>query len=146
MLTKNRVAGLTVGRYLAYGKYVDHGRASIDLAPTLVWDASVLFAAILTASVPVLLHTLRELSTAHLLTTNHSRSGRGSSHQLSTLESGTGGNGTGGKMRAGADDDNAMGGYDFKHGDDGHSMSTTTTPQFGRPSSQGSEVAILPHD
>ncbi|KAM0714582.1 hypothetical protein Q7P37_009878 [Cladosporium fusiforme] len=135
------VAGLTVGRCLAYGEYVDHGRASIDLAPTLVWDASMVFSAILTASVPVLLHMLRDLSTAHLLTTNHSRSGRGSAHQLSTLESGTGG-----KMRAGVDDGDAVGEDDFKLGDDGHSVSATTTPQSGRPSLQGSEVAILPHD
>lgn len=145
MLTRNRVAGLTVGRYLAYGEYIGHGRASIDLAPTLVWDTCLVFSAILMASVPVLLQMLRELSTAHLLTTNHSRSGRRSSHQLSILESGTGV-----RRRAGGDGGNAAGENGVKLDDDGdddsHSVSAATTSQMGRPSLQGSEVAILPHD
>lgn len=132
---------MTVARNLVYGGYIDHGKPSIDLAPTLVWDASLIFLAILTASVPVLIHMLRELSTAHLLTTNHSRSGRGSSHQLSTLESGTSV-----KRRAGVDDGNAVGEDDVKLGDDGRSVSAATISHSGRPSLQGSEVAILPHD
>jgi len=149
------VAGARVGRHVAYGEYLRVGRASVDLAPTLVWESILIFLGVLTASVPVLMHVLAELGTAHLLTTNHTSSGKESSHQLSTLKSGSAAKGTGGAKVSnvgvsGGSNDGGMDWYDgvrdewnigTNGGDGGESIAATT--QNGR-SSQESQTAILP--
>jgi hypothetical protein len=147
-LTRNRVVGVTVVCHLAYAKYLQRGRPSIGLAPLLVWGACLEFFAILTASVPVLVHKLRELGPTHLLTINNTSTGGRSSYQLSALESvrvvkggtsvvredvGTTGRDIGIAFGNAGDDD-----------DDHRSVSFATTTQYGRRPSQDSEAAILP--
>lgn len=140
------MAGVTVGRHVAYGEYLHDGRPSIDLAQTICWEASLVFSGIFTASVPVFLHMLAELGTAHLLSTNHISSGGGSSHQLSALESGTGMQG-----RSGAKGDVSLRSEDVgegaghgaqQDGDDGSVSFATTLPCGGRLS-QDSQASIL---
>jgi hypothetical protein len=93
---------------------------------------------------------LAELGSVHLLTTNHSRSGRGSGHQLSTLESGASM-----KKNVGGDTGKAdgMSAYvsagknaptvnDVRSGDYGSNVSVATT-RYGRRTSGDSEAAIL---
>jgi hypothetical protein len=133
---------LTVIRHVAYAKYLRDGRVSIDLAPTLVWEACLVFSGVLMASVPVLLQRLAELGSVHLLSTNHIRSGRGSSYQLSTLESGT--------IRKGKADvaernvaENIGDDYYDGTGRDDRSVSFVASSQCGRRPSQGSQVQIL---
>jgi hypothetical protein len=137
-LTRSRVAGSTVGRHVAYGGYLREGRPSIDLAPTLVWDACLIFFGVLAASVPVLLHMLAELGSVHLLTTNHSRSGRGSGHQLSTLESGASTKRDAGR-NAGKNTTIVDG---VRPGDDGSNVSVATT-QYERRTSWDSQATIV---
>jgi hypothetical protein len=136
------MAALTVIRHVAYAKYLRDGRTSIDLAPTLVWEACLTFTGILTASVPVLLQRLAKLGSVHLLSTNHVRTGRGSSYQLSTLESGTAG-----KPKVGLVEESAGENSGEECGDgashDDRSVSFVTSFQPGRRHSQGSQVQIL---
>jgi hypothetical protein len=98
----------------------------------------------------MLLPMLAGLGSVHLLTTNHSRSGRGSGHQLSTLESGAnvkrdvGGDtgkadGMSAYVSAGK---NAPTVNDVRSGDYGSNVSVATTP-YGRRTSWDSEAAIL---
>jgi hypothetical protein len=149
-LTRSRVAGSTVGRHVTYGGYLRDGRPSIDLVPTLVWDACLIFFGVLTASVPVLLHMLAELGSVHLLTTNHSRSGRGSGYQLSTLESGASMKRDAGRDNGKADGmsayvsagKNAPTVNDVRSDDYGSNVSIATTP-YGRRMSWDSQAAIL---
>lgn len=142
------MAGATVGHHVAYGEYLHDGRSSIDLAPTLAWEAFLIFSGILTASVPVLIHMLAELGTAHLLTTNHSRSGQGSSHQLSTRESGKTVKGeagvTGGTVGRSASKSVVEGGDDGIGADSFSAASVRTMPHYGRRESQDSDALILP--
>jgi hypothetical protein len=149
-LTRSRVAGSTVGRHVAHGGFLRDGRPSIDLAPTLVWDACLIFFGVLTASVPVLLHMLAELGSVHLLTTNHSRSGRGSGYQLSTLESGASTKRDAGRDTGEAEGmtayvsagENAPTVDDVRPGGDGSNVSVATT-QYWRRTSWDSQAAIL---
>jgi hypothetical protein len=146
-LTRNRVVGMTVGYHLAYANYSRRGRPSIGLAPSLVWGACLEFFAILTASVPVLVHMLRELGPTHLLTTNHTSTGGGSSYQLSALESGRVVKGGTGVVREDVDTIGRDVGSAFGNAgddDDHRSVSFATTTQCGRRPSQDSEAAILP--
>lgn len=140
--------GCGVGRYIAYEQYLHHGRPTVGLAPTLEWEACLNFVATCTASVPVLLHVLKELGTVHLLTTSHSRSERGSSYPLSSLAS----------RRGGRVEPDAAGGVhpspdamtkdarvrDVELGErQPPSSSGATASLGGRRSSYGSEVGIL---
>jgi hypothetical protein len=130
---------LTVVRHVAYARYLRDGRTSIDLAPTLVWEACLVFTGVLTASVPVFLQRLAELGSLHLLSTNHIRTGRGSSYQLSTLESGTVG-----KPRVGLAEWSA-GEISGEEYGDGASRDDGSVSFVGRRPSQGSQVQILGH-
>lgn len=142
------MAGATVGHHVAYGEYLRNGRPSIDLAPTLAWDACLIFSGILTASVPVLIRVLAELGTAHLLTTSHSRSGQESSHQSSTLESGETVKGEagvmGGTVGRSASKSAVEGGDDEIRADNFGAASVRTMPHYGRRESQDSDALILP--
>jgi hypothetical protein len=86
----------------------------------------------------VLLHMLAELGSVHLLTTNHSRSGRGSGYQLSTLESGASTKRDAGR-NAGKNITIVDG---VRPGDDGSNVSVATT-QYERRTSWDSQATIL---
>lgn len=137
------MAGSTVGRHIAYQKYLRRGRPNIDLAPTLIWDEVLLFLAIFTASVPVLMHMLRDLGSVHLLTDKHSRSGGESSNPLSTSESGAGiKKASVTKECAGA---NVFELDNIERAANDTQSESIATSRGGRRLSEGSEVAILRH-
>lgn len=143
LLIRSRVAGSTVGRHITYQEYLRRGRTNIDLAPTLIWDEFLLFLAISTASVPVLMHVLSDLGSVHLLTNKHSRSDGESSHPLSTLESGTGSKKDSATKEC--PDPNVFELDNIKRAADDTQSESVATSQGGRRPSEGSEVTILRH-
>lgn len=146
LLTRDRVAGLRVAHYVAYDRYLRSGTPSIDLAPTLVLEQSLLFLGLLTASAPVFLNTLAGFGSTHLLTMNHSRSDGTSSHQLSALGSGVAGQASSDVAKDGSESASRSinGRKEDFHTDACSATSVATTFGHEERRSEDSGLAILP--
>jgi hypothetical protein len=51
-LMEDRVPVLEICRYFAFAEFLEHGRSSIGLAPTIVWDCILVSASVFTVALP----------------------------------------------------------------------------------------------